>query len=161
MEVARGKRDKAFKDVCDMVKGSPDHQLAQLLNNCQRLQPRKAGLAKEHLKRAEGPCFRELEADLQAAHERVRVAEDVVKAFHPSLDFTNMSMELLQGLLVEACEGVYPGCMGHDFIPSLRWYIEALHLIINTGNSWIEVFRDTFQYLLTPEGKVRSGVRRY
>lgn len=239
MEVARGKRDKAFKDVGVLLKGSPDHELAQLLNNCQRLQPRIAGLAKKHLKRAEGPCVCELEADLQAAHERVRVAEGIVKAstdhlahlesmlatfdeavhgeegletllqriddeqenlereeeslsgqldawayevdkanalddvvvkvvtdkrtkaekvrvFHPSLDFTNMSTELLQGLLVEACEGVYRACMVQDIIPSSRWYVEALHLIINTGNSWIELCRNTFQYLLTPECKVRD-----
>jgi hypothetical protein len=34
-----------------------------------------------------------------------------------------------------------------DFIPPSRWCIESLHLILNTGNCWIEVACNTFQYL--------------
>jgi hypothetical protein len=79
--------------------------------------------------------------------------EEVVRVFHPNLQFTHIAKELLQGLLVEVCEGLYRGCMVEDFIPSSRWYLESLHLVINTGNSWIEVARNTFQYLLMPDGK--------
>jgi hypothetical protein len=43
-----------------------------------------------------------------------------------------------------------------EFIPPSRWYLEALHLIINTGNGWIEVARNTLQYLLKPDASVRD-----
>jgi hypothetical protein len=67
-----------------------------------------------------------------------------------------MSMTLLQSLLVEACEGIYRSAMVVDFLPPDKWYIESLHLIINTGNGWLEVARSTFQYLLRPDGTVRD-----
>jgi hypothetical protein len=62
---------------------------------------------------------------------------------------------LLQSLLVEACEGIYRSAMVQDFLPPDKWYIESLHLNINTGNGWLEVARNTFQYLLRPDGTVR------
>jgi hypothetical protein len=43
-----------------------------------------------------------------------------------------------------------------DFLPPDKWYIESLHLIINTGNGWLEVAHNTFQYLLQPDGTVRD-----
>jgi hypothetical protein len=82
--------------------------------------------------------------------------QDVVKLYHPSLQFSGMSMTLLQSLLVEACEGIYRSAMVVDFLPPDKWYIESLHLIINTGNGWLEVARSTFQYLLRPDGTVRD-----
>lgn len=80
----------------------------------------------------------------------------VVKLYHPNLYFSGMSMTLLQSLLVEACEGIYRSAMVQDFLPPDKWYIESLHLIINTGNGWLEVARNTFQYLLQPDGTVRD-----
>jgi hypothetical protein len=80
----------------------------------------------------------------------------VVKLYHPNLYFSGMSRTLLQSLLVEACEGIYCSAMVQDFLPPDKWYIESLHLIINTGNGWLEVARNTFQYLLQSDGTVRD-----
>jgi hypothetical protein len=43
-----------------------------------------------------------------------------------------------------------------DFIPPSRWCIESLRLILNTGNCWSEVARNTFQYLLGADSTVRD-----
>jgi hypothetical protein len=46
-----------------------------------------------------------------------------------------------------------------ELIPPSRWYIEALHLRINTGNCWVEVACNTLQYLMNPDGTVRDRVQ--
>jgi hypothetical protein len=60
----------------------------------------------------------------------------VVKLYLPNLYFSGMSMTLLQSLLVE---GIYRSVLMQDFLPPDKWYIESLHLVINTGNGWLEV----------------------
>jgi hypothetical protein len=58
VDQAKKKRDTAFKEVGDMLKSCPEHELVKLLNNCQCLQPRAAGLAKKHLKPAKDAFFK-------------------------------------------------------------------------------------------------------
>jgi truncated hemoglobin YjbI len=87
----------------------------------------------------------------------VRVGkEGKVSVYTPDIAFDACAQDFLQGLVADACEGLYRGVMVDKLIPANRWYLEALHLLINTGNSWVEVARNTFQYLLTPEGRKRD-----
>lgn len=86
----------------------------------------------------------------------VKVSGGQVQVMKPALQFANMATDFLHTILSDACEGLYRGCMVKELVPPSRWYLEALHLIINTGNGWIEVARNTFQYLLTAEGVARN-----
>jgi hypothetical protein len=62
----------------------------------------------------------------------------------------------LREILSEACQGIFRGSIIKDFISPNSWYIESLNLVLNTGNGWLEVARNCFQYLLTLEGKVQD-----
>jgi hypothetical protein len=86
----------------------------------------------------------------------VRVEREVVKLYNSTLQFKKMGKTLMRSLLVEACEGIYRGNMVNGFIPPDRWYIEPLHLLLNTGNAWLEVACNLFHYLLNPDGTVRD-----
>jgi hypothetical protein len=72
------------------------------------------------------------------------------------VQFRDISKEILQELLSYVCAGFYRARLLQELIPSSRWRIETLHLILNTGNCWFEVARNVFQYLLTADGNVRD-----
>jgi hypothetical protein len=43
-----------------------------------------------------------------------------------------------------------------DFKPPSMWYIKSLHLLLNTSNCWIDIARNTSQYLLNADRTVRD-----
>jgi hypothetical protein len=60
-------------------------------------------------------------------------------------------MTALKKLLSEACVGAHQSDLLREHIPLERWWLEALHLCINTGNAAYEHARTMLHYLLTPE----------
>jgi hypothetical protein len=76
----------------------------------------------------------------------------------PDVCLTSISKDMLRDLLADVCSGFYRAGLLSELIPPSEWYLETLHLIINTGNCWFEVARNVFQYLLTNEGQVRDRV---
>jgi hypothetical protein len=77
----------------------------------------------------------------------------------PDVCLTSISKDMLRDLLADVCSGFYRAGLLSELIPPSEWYLETLHLIINTGNCWFEVARNVFQYLLTAEGQVQDRVK--
>jgi hypothetical protein len=47
-------------------------------------------------------------------------SKEEVRVFHPRLQFSSIARDMLQGLLVDVCDGLYRGCMVADFIQPSR-----------------------------------------
>jgi hypothetical protein len=69
----------------------------------------------------------------------VRVVDTNVHVHKVVVRIAYISKDMLRGLLGNECEGFHRAGLLQELIPSQNWYIEALHLILNTGNCWFEL----------------------
>jgi hypothetical protein len=80
----------------------------------------------------------------------VKVVAKTVKVHKMVVQFRDISKKMLRELRSYVCAGFYRAGLLH---------IETLHLILNTGNCWIEVARKVLQYSLTADGNAASSMR--
>jgi hypothetical protein len=89
----------------------------------------------------------------------VKVVAKTVKVHKMVVQFRDISKKMLRELRSYVCAGFYRAGLLQKLIPPSRLHIETLHLILNTGNCWIEVARKVLQYSLTADGNAASSMR--
>jgi hypothetical protein len=97
-----------------------------------------AGVALESAEEAVAAATAEFEAIVSMTNQDdklvVKVVAKTVQAHKVAVQFGDISKEMLRELLSNACAGIYRAGLLQKLIPTSRWYIETLHLVLNTCN---------------------------